>query len=689
MDVVLVATLPDGDESLGLAYLSAALRQAGHRPRVVTFRGSQDISDAARRASLDPAPLMGVAIPSGHAAIDILAFVNRVRQLGYQGHITCGGAYATLARERLLHTVAGLDSVVRHDGEVPIACLADAVSRGLSLESVPGLTTRSGDGAPAAVDDRAGMLMGPERDRLRLYAGVPSAKISAVRGCWGGCRYCGLAGLRRDAIREAAARGLSPKAAASAGVGGMRRRPVDHVADEMARLYHDQGVRYFHFVDENHLPRDPSQARDVLLSLDDALSRRRVGRRAVSLMLRADVATTEVVDALVRLGVVRCLLGVESNTPEGLAALGRGATVEANEVAVRNLTRHGISFHLNVLLLHPSSTLASIEAEVNALRGIEGGLLDPFQVELLEGTDLFERLARSGRALGGPHLWHFWPEEPAADRFARAFHLLKREVMGQQQLTAYAYEVLGTLAVGGKLGRLGTAHQRLADEGRRRIATHNALWISLLEEAVAHAKDPKSRPLEAMLASGRVRAANVTLEFARLARAVQGAARAPLRTEVAYPRTATAAAFAAAILAASCGGSTTTLPGASGDSGALDAGSEASADVSTDASPADGPVDGDPDALVCSESQAWEELESLLEQIPSTCEDVCSEPSPITFFGFRFLLDDSGHVVDMERDDGQPIAEEIKSCYLAAVSGQVFPCLAQYPTWTPCAVALK
>jgi anaerobic magnesium-protoporphyrin IX monomethyl ester cyclase len=688
MDVVLVATLPDGDESLGLAYLAAALRQAGHRPRVVTFRGCGDLEEAARRACAAPAPLMGLAIPSGHAAIDVLAFLHRVRALGYRGHVTCGGAYATLARDRLLRTVDGLDSVVRHDGEIPIVRLADALSRDEALATVPGLTTRDGDGAPAPVDDRSGMLMAPERDDLRLYAGVPSAKISAVRGCWGGCRYCGLAGLRRDAMREARARGLSSGVASAAGVGGMRRRPVDHVADEMARLYHDKGVRYFHFVDENHLPRDPEQARAVLVELREALSRRRVGNRAVSLMLRADVATPEVVESLVRLGVVRCLLGVESNTPEGLAALGRGATPEANELAVRNLTRHGISFHLNVLLVHPESTLASIEAEVQALRGIEGGLLDPFQVEALEGTDLFERLRRRGQVLGGPHVWHFWPKESAARRFAEAFYLLKRQVMGQQQLTAYAYEVLGTLAVGGKLGRLGSAHRPLVEEGRRRIATHNALWLSLLEEAIAHAQEPRPGQVDALLKTGSLRAAHVTLAFARLATSIHRAANQSLRTEVFYPRTTTAVAFAAAVLAASCGGTTTAWGG--GDASVLDVPDSGSSDGSdaSDATTGDGPTEVAQDSPVCTGSVARKELESIRDAAEASCELICSHVKN-QFVAYSFVLDAEGRVVDMELDDGEPVPPEIKECYLASVAGQVFPCLAEYPTWVPCAVALK
>jgi hypothetical protein len=462
----------------------------------------------------------------------------------------------------------------------------------------------------------------------------------------------------------------------------MRRRPVDHVADEIARLYHDKGVRYFHFVDENHLPRDSEQAQAVLVELREALSRRRVGNRAVSLMLRADVATPQVVESLVRLGVVRCLLGVESNTQEGLAALGRGATPEANDLAVRNLTRHNISFHLNVLLVHPESTLASIEAEVQALRGIEGGLLDPFQVEALEGTDLFERLRRRNLLVGGPHVWHFWPEEPAARRFAEAFYLLKRQVMGQQQLTAYAYEVLGTLAVGGKLGRLGAAHLALADEARRHIATHNALWISLLEEIIAHAREPRPGQVEVLLKTGSVRAANVTLAFARLAKAVHGAANQSLRTDVFYPRTTTAVAFAAAVLAASCGGTTTTTAWGGGDASAVDASDSGSSDGSdgSDATTQDSPV--------CTGPVARKELESIREAAEESCELICSNVKDM-FVSYSFVLDDEGRVVDMKLDDGEPVPPEIKECYLASVAGQVFPCLAEYPTWVPCAVALK
>lgn len=719
LDIALVASLPDGDESLALAYLATALRQAGHHPHRITFRGYHDLEDAARRVCALRAPLLGLSIPSGHAAIDILALLHRVRSLGFEGHVTCGGAYATLARTRLLQQQAGLDSVVRHDGEVPIVGLADALAKREPLSQVAGLTTRHGDGAPAPVDDAAGMAMIPDRARTRLYAGVPCAKISAVRGCWGGCRYCGLAGLRREALREAGLRGLSCDAARRAGIGGMRRRPVHHVAEEMYRLYRDRAVRYFHFVDENHLPRDPQQACGVIAELEHALGQRGVGERALSLMLRADVATPEVVESLARLGVVRCLLGIESNTREGLAALGRGASVQVNQAAAQNLHRHGISFHLNILLIHPDSTIATIEQEVAALQRIEGGLIDPFQVELLEGTDLFERVRASGRLMGGPHLWHFWPQQPEARQFAEIFFALKREVMGRQQLTTYAYEVLGTLAVAGRLGHVGNARQRLAIDAHHWIVAHNHLWHELLEEAVRFARDPDPERQASFLRQGCVRAASVTLAFARLERDIERAAGGPLRTDVRYPRTGAAVALAASILAAACSGVASpdahvaTLPSAldgSVDAGAnvpaaaaafVDASADAMADRSSEAeNDATADTATDSDADVAAEAEAAVQAKAPACDLPTarseqyavhqaarSCPDVCAPAAGR--FQYRFTLNAAGRVIGMQREDGAPIPAAIKKCYLAATAGQVFPCLAKHQVWTPCFIALK
>jgi len=258
--VGLVAGTPGGAESLALAYLASALTNGGHTPHVLTYGGSRQLEPLARELiRLDP-PLVGVSLPSGHASIDAVAFILLLRTLGHAGHITVGGAWATLSCQRILESFPQIDSVVRYDGEIPIVELANRVANGADVRGTDGVCTREGGMETGFVEGDAFLQTRPLHDRFRRYAGVPSAKISAVRGCFGKCKYCGLAAVRKERKREARAAGLAASKIRALGIGGMRRRPAADVAQEMAELYHEYGVRFFHFVDENHLPADPEAA---------------------------------------------------------------------------------------------------------------------------------------------------------------------------------------------------------------------------------------------------------------------------------------------------------------------------------------------------------------------------------------------------------------------------------------------
>ena len=46
----------------------------------------------------------------------------------------------------------------------------------------------------------------------------------------------------------------------AAGVGGLRRRKLDDLCNEIAQLWHGEGVRYVYFVDEHLRPYDEAEA---------------------------------------------------------------------------------------------------------------------------------------------------------------------------------------------------------------------------------------------------------------------------------------------------------------------------------------------------------------------------------------------------------------------------------------------
>jgi radical SAM superfamily enzyme YgiQ (UPF0313 family) len=73
----------------------------------------------------------------------------------------------------------------------------------------------------------------------------------ASRGCAGRCSYCAPAELAELAVNECKRANIPARTALDAGVGGVRWRPVEAICDEMASLYHHQGVRYFFFADEH------------------------------------------------------------------------------------------------------------------------------------------------------------------------------------------------------------------------------------------------------------------------------------------------------------------------------------------------------------------------------------------------------------------------------------------------------
>jgi hypothetical protein len=673
--VGLVGPTPGGGESLGLAYLAASLRAAGHDAHVVTFDTWADIDRVAHRiAELDP-QLVGVSLPSGLAAIDGLAFVHLLRRLGYAGHVTCGGAHATLARRRILERHPAVDSVVRYDGEIPIVRLADRIAAGRGAGELPGVTTRAGDGQPAPFDCEPFVGMQPERDRLRYYAGVPSAKISAVRGCFGRCRYCGLAGVRREKRAEALGCGMSRRQVKDAGIGGMRRRPAADVAGEMAGLYHEHGVRFFHFVDENHLP--PSEARAVALihELGQELELRGVGPRAISMMLRADIATGPVVDSLADLGVVRSFLGVESMSRDSLSALRRNTTELVNLPAMDHLRRRGILFHFNLLLVHPDSTLDSIGAEIGALSGVKGGLLDPFEVEIYEGTDYFRHLNEEGRLRGGPLLWFYEPVEEGAARFARIFHLLRHHALGHVPLTSFAYDVQGLLAVTGQQGLVRPASHRML---RLRLdaltRSHNRLWVEVLEEALALAHSGgEALSVSSLLERTRERAAELVLEIDEVRKGIERACERPPRCEIGFPRTAAAVVIAAAVLGGGCWQmEEPAFPEDDWDDAGQQTGQPNGGGITID-------VECPPATLIEEHGQIEDAA------MDAGCEHVCTLPYVDNIpFSYRFLLDEDGHVTGMEREDGEPLPDEIVECYLEAVADQTFPCLAQVPYWESC-----
>jgi len=212
MRVLLVGA--DLEENLGVAMVAAAASTAGHGVRVMPFNDGGSAEEVATRIAAARPEVVGLSLQFQHRAAEFLLIARRLRELGFAGHMTCGGQLATLAWRELLEGAPWLDSVVLYDGEETFVALLAAFEAGAPFAQVAGLALPGRDGdAPTRTEVRPPQ---PELDRFpfplryrphAVHVGVPFVPVLGSRGCWAECSFCSIAafyrGARVDAERAA------------------------------------------------------------------------------------------------------------------------------------------------------------------------------------------------------------------------------------------------------------------------------------------------------------------------------------------------------------------------------------------------------------------------------------------------------------------------------------------------------
>lgn len=478
-DVVLVAHEPPNCEHLGIRLVAAGLAEAGFRPHVLPVVSPSSVAAVVGQTLALSPFLVGVSISDPLVAPPLLAFVRLLRQRGFAGHITAGGPLATLERARLLADHPVIDSVVRHAGEAVIVELARALGDGSDLWRVPGLSTRLGEGSGNPHAFTASRLWPLRAETRPTLLGIPKADIAASRGCAGGCAYCGVAALEHDLANERRLLGMAfghPR--------GSINRPVEDLADEVAALYHDRSVRVAYLVDDNPLGADPRAARAWLSDLAAALERRRVGTMAWRLMAEPSVLTGEVVDGLARLGALFVLVGIESLTLQGRAALGRRGHPADDIAALHRLAARGIAPTLNLLALRPDGTLDDARAELDGLAQLHDFAWEVVPLTVWPGTALAEQLAAKGQLAGRGAGMVWLPGEPAIERFLFALHRLRMGGLAWVTRQPCALDVMFALRVAHRLGLPGSG-RGLIDRAQALLVQAQRARLRVLEQGLA------------------------------------------------------------------------------------------------------------------------------------------------------------------------------------------------------------
>ena len=395
-------------ENLSTRYLAAVLRQRGFSVQLAAFSAADELEAVVRQAQSAQPRLIGLSVIFQYRAPEFLRLAAKLRQCLPTTHITMGGHFPTFAAKELLQDFPALDSVVRGEGELTLVELLQQLGHPEHWPRIAGLSFRGADGpienpARPLVKD-LDSIPWPARDTPpNHHLGVGYSPILGSRGCHRDCAFCSIRSF------YSTSRGA-----------WQRFRSVADLVDEMEMLYKRFGVRFFVFNDDEWFPAGRARYGRVD-ALEAELSRRQL-HLIMSIKCRADDVEEDLFHQLLRMGVVRAYVGIESGSDHGLRTLNKHTTVADNRHALEILHQVGMLADFGMIIFDPDSTVEDTRANLAFLREMGGEGQAPLsfgRMEVYAGTPIMHRLHREGRLSGNYLAWNYTIPDPLVEMLWR------------------------------------------------------------------------------------------------------------------------------------------------------------------------------------------------------------------------------------------------------------------------------
>lgn len=384
-------------EHLGLGYLAAVLRHAGHQVEILdAFLCEQNLCEALSLLNERAFDLLGVTVNAANLSEALT--ISRIVALGNENcHVVFGGVHASLCYETLLQKVPWLNWVVLGEGERTVVELVNCLEAGRDWRQVPGLAYRQGNHvsmtAPRELIANLDQLPFPARDLLEtVKKRGASCYISASRGCPWNCSFCAI----QTAYRFT--RGAR-----------WRARSVQNTIDEIETLHRNSGVADFYFVDDNflgHGERGRARARELAREI---LQRRLDCKLRFS--CRAKDVDRELFGLLKKAGLVEVFIGVESGVERALKTLSKGSSVQDNVRALSILTDLRIKCDVGLILIDPFTTVEEVRENLGFLKPLDGAFVSLHNItaslEVYQGTPVQKALTSRGLVHSSSWAWQY------------------------------------------------------------------------------------------------------------------------------------------------------------------------------------------------------------------------------------------------------------------------------------------
>jgi len=343
-------------EHVGIGYLAAALKEAGHPFRVHYIQAEDATEELVEQLSSGNPLLVGFMVYA-MTVRRIVEVCDAIKEKLEDVHICLGGPTPSFEDVGLIEGTACVDTCVRGEGEFTLVELVEALCAGSSLEGIESLTYRDPASGRAVVNPlrppilELDSLSWPTREIMELES-PQYLIIETSRGCLAKCTFCTAA--NNDFYNGRSWRG----------------RSVKSVVDEMQHLYEEHDVSAFNIIDASFEDPGKMGKRRNIEFADELLER---GLPLTFMVhFRAETVQDEDmprIDRLIEAGLVRVSLGLESGSDRTLNEIyHKIATVEDNERIVRLLRSRHIALVAGFIMFEPYDTFDDLRDNVGFLR---------------------------------------------------------------------------------------------------------------------------------------------------------------------------------------------------------------------------------------------------------------------------------------------------------------------------------
>jgi anaerobic magnesium-protoporphyrin IX monomethyl ester cyclase len=335
----------------GVACVASALAQAGHEVRVLDLCFVRDPIRAARDTARAFGPdVIGVSVRNidnsdllalRHYTPEAAAVTGALRAAAPHASVIAGGAAFGVAPAALSDAL-NVDWAVAGDGERATVALIGALAAGRDPGEVPGLVRRDAQGTRLVPPGGEGSLDALPEMRMQDWIDIrayqrhgATVPIQTKRGCVFKCVYCTYLNVEGW---------------------GYRLRDPESVADEIASLVRERGVRRFEFVDStfNSPPRHA-------IAVCESIVRRGLRVHLDTTNFTPASATPELVAAMRPAGFRWLGITAESASDRVLARLDKGFDAERVRDVAERVERAGMKVLWIFLVGGPGETRETLD----------------------------------------------------------------------------------------------------------------------------------------------------------------------------------------------------------------------------------------------------------------------------------------------------------------------------------------